>query len=121
MDNPSSYFSPKIQHLSALLQEYILERFPNAIITADRENIGFGFGKGYHDLVFVISPHRDHANLGFVRGVDLPDPGGLLEGSGKHHRHVKARSVKELQKRELLELINTGLHAARRRLGLDAE
>jgi hypothetical protein len=121
MDDPFRNFSPEIQHLSALLKEYILERFPDAIITADRDNIGFGFGKGYHDLVFVISPHRNHVNLGFVRGVGLPDPDGLLEGFGKHHRHVKVRSVEELQKRELLELIDTGLQTARRRRGLDAE
>lgn len=32
-----------------------------------------------------------HANLGFFHGHALPDPHGLLEGSGKFMRHVKLR------------------------------
>jgi len=34
-----------------------------------------------------------HVNLGFYHGASLPDPAGLLEGSGKKLRHVKLRSV----------------------------
>ena len=32
---------------------------------------------------------RDHANLGFIKGAELDDPDGLLEGKGKSGRHVK--------------------------------
>ncbi|RZT95098.1 DUF1801 domain-containing protein [Rivibacter subsaxonicus] len=32
-----------------------------------------------------------HVNVGFFHGAALPDPAGLLEGSGKHMRHVKLR------------------------------
>lgn len=32
-----------------------------------------------------------HVNVGFFRGAELPDPAGLLEGAGKHMRHVKLR------------------------------
>lgn len=32
-------------------------------------------------------------SLGFNRGAELPDPEGLLEGSGKRIRHVKIRSA----------------------------
>ena len=35
------------------------------------------------------SVHAAHVNLGFYRGADLPDPAGLLQGSGKRMRHVK--------------------------------
>jgi hypothetical protein len=30
-----------------------------------------------------------HVNIGFFRGAALPDPAGLLEGTGKVMRHVK--------------------------------
>jgi hypothetical protein len=30
-----------------------------------------------------------HVNVGFFRGAELPDPGGLLVGTGKLMRHVK--------------------------------
>lgn len=32
-----------------------------------------------------------HVNVGFFNGANLSDVGGLLEGSGKHMRHVKLR------------------------------
>lgn len=32
-----------------------------------------------------------HVNVGFFHGAALPDPAGLLEGSGKFMRHVKLR------------------------------
>ena len=30
-----------------------------------------------------------HVNVGFFQGAALPDPGGLLQGTGKFMRHVK--------------------------------
>ena len=32
-----------------------------------------------------------HVNVGFFHGAALPDPDGLLEGTGKFMRHVKLR------------------------------
>jgi hypothetical protein len=32
-------------------------------------------------------------NLQLADGVDLPDPEGMMEGTGKRVRHVKVRSV----------------------------
>ena len=36
-----------------------------------------------------VNAFRDHVNVGFYHGATLPDPAGLLEGGGKHMRHVK--------------------------------
>jgi hypothetical protein len=32
-----------------------------------------------------------HVNVGFFQGAALPDPAGLLQGTGKYMRHVKIR------------------------------
>lgn len=32
-----------------------------------------------------------HVNIGFFQGASLPDPAGLMQGSGRYMRHVKAR------------------------------
>lgn len=40
-----------------------------------------------------IAPQTKHVNLGFYHGSELADPTGLLEGTGKHLRHVKIRSL----------------------------
>src|SRR5678815_4974784 len=50
----------------------------------------------YHPTVCVddaafgyVNVFRDHVNVGFFHGAFLPDPQGLLEGTGKRMRHVK--------------------------------
>jgi hypothetical protein len=32
-----------------------------------------------------------HVNVGFFQGASLPDRAGLLEGTGRHMRHVKLK------------------------------
>ena len=38
-----------------------------------------------------VNTFRAHVNVGFFRGSTLPDPVGLLEGTGKLGRHVKLK------------------------------
>lgn len=44
------------------------------------------------DAAFAyVNAFTAHVNVGFFRGADLPDPEGLLEGTGRFMRHVKLR------------------------------
>ena len=36
-----------------------------------------------------VNIFRAHVNVGFFNGAALPDPAGLLQGTGKRMRHVK--------------------------------
>jgi hypothetical protein len=83
--------------------------FPAAVITADADGIGFGTGPGYKLLVFTLLPYRKHVTIGFARGTELPDPAGLLAGSGKVHRHVKIHAEDELRRPELAGLFAAAL------------
>jgi hypothetical protein len=38
-----------------------------------------------------VNVFTSHVNVGFFHGAALPDPGRLLEGTGKFMRHVKLR------------------------------
>ena len=38
-----------------------------------------------------VNTFTSHVNVGFFHGAALPDPVGLLQGSGKFMRHVKLR------------------------------
>jgi len=46
-----------------------------------------------------------HANVGFFQGSALPDPAGLLQGSGKFMRHVKLRPGTVIDSAPLRRLI----------------
>ncbi len=38
-----------------------------------------------------VNVFASHVNVGFFQGAGLPDPAGLLQGTGKFMRHVKLR------------------------------
>lgn len=59
--------------------------------------------------VCYVAVGRDHVKLGFFHGAHLPDPEGLLEGTGKAMRHVKVRSLSERERAALRDLVR---HAA---------
>jgi hypothetical protein len=63
-----------------------------------------------------VGAFKAHANVGFYHGAGLPDPAGLLEGSGKHMRHVKLKPGKALNDAALNALIDAAYRDIRKRL-----
>ncbi len=52
-----------------------------------------------------VNAFTAHVNVGFFHGASLPDPAGLLEGTGKYMRHVKIRPDLRLDRASLEALI----------------
>jgi hypothetical protein len=52
-----------------------------------------------------ISAQKYDVNLGFYYGAELPDPKGLLQGTGKLLRHVKIREPEAIRSRALRRLL----------------
>lgn len=50
--------------------------------------------------MIFIKPAKAHLTFGFWRGVDLKDPQGLLEGDGDRMRHVKVKSVQDIDQKQ---------------------
>ncbi len=48
---------------------------------------------------------KNHVTFGFHYGTSLDDPERLLEGTGKNLRHVKLRTVEDLEKKGLKDLV----------------
>jgi hypothetical protein len=65
-----------------------------------------------------VNAFKAHASVGFYHGAALADPAGLLEGEGKHMRHVKLRPGKTLDDKALGDLIAAACNDIRQRLGL---
>jgi hypothetical protein len=59
-----------------------------------------------------------HVNVGFFRGVALPDPAGLLQGDGKYMRHVKLKPGTAVDASSLEVLITAAYLDIKTRLGL---
>jgi Domain of unknown function (DU1801) len=97
-----------VRMLALSSRDLVLEVFPDAVETAEGNDLGYGFDTGYKGLVFTIGLTRAGVNLGVFGGASLDDPAGLLEGTGKVHRHVKIRDVSDLSD-ELRELLTRAL------------
>jgi hypothetical protein len=54
-----------------------------------------------------VNVFTSQVNVGFFHGAALPDPGRLLQGSGKQMRHVKLRPGAGMDAASLKRLIET--------------
>lgn len=75
--------------------------------------IGYSVDGSMPTSICAIAPHREHVNLQFFDGTALPDPGGLLEGTGKRARHVKLRSPGDAGQPEVAALVREAAWFAR--------
>lgn len=69
------------------------------------------------DAAFAyVAAFRAHVNVGFFQGADLPDPHGLLAGTGKRMRHVSLRPDHGVDADALTQLIHAAYADMRARL-----
>ena len=97
-----SPYSPAVVDLALALRSLMLEEAPSAIEAIydaySAVAIGYSFTGRLKDSYCHIAVYTAHVNLGFNRGADLPDPQGALQGSGKQVRHIKIRSLDDLER-----------------------
>jgi len=63
-----------------------------------------------------VNAFKAHVNVGFFQGAELPDPAGLLEGSGKFMRHVKLKPGAAMNSAALHKLIDEAYSDIKARL-----
>ena len=104
--------SPEVRELASRTREIVRAELPMDVIeTVDGTDIGYGWTSGYRGLICVISVHARWVNLGLADGAALPDPTGLLRGSGQRHRFVRIESVRDLQRPGLRDLLRAAVAA----------
>lgn len=94
---------PAIAEVYMEAHRLLLELLPDIIYSVDCKDGVIGYGArqyGYDGWgMAAVAPHKKWTSILFLRGADLPDPGGLLEGTGKKMRHAKVRSLEEFEER----------------------
>lgn len=83
-------YPPAVQAMARRARGVILKALPGIAETVDHaaKIVAYGHGPGYRGMVCTLIPSRSGVKLGLYRGTELPDPGGLLQGKGRVHRHV---------------------------------
>lgn len=100
--------SPKVQDLASRARELIRDVMPGVVeVPWPTQGIaGYGVGpKKMSEHFCYISTHKDHIDLGFNYGSELPDPEGLLAGTGKLFRHIKINTPEDLARPAVLRLL----------------
>lgn len=106
-----------VQELAAGARQLIRQLLPEVEEGADPSApvVGYSYGPGYSGMVCTLILSKSGVKLGLVRGAELADPRGLLEGSGKVHRYVQLRVPADLRKAGLSQLIKAAYTAWQRR------
>ena len=102
-------YSPEVRDLALQTRNLVLEVIPKALEMVDPPSriIAYGFSPKYADLICAIAPYKSYINLIFSKGTELPDPEGLLTGTGKRARHVRINTPEDVKRPGLRSLIQT--------------
>ena len=61
-----------------------------------------------------VFAYQAHVSVEFGRGAGIADVFGHLEGAGKGRRHIKLRTLSDLQSKRLADYLPLALQAAKR-------
>jgi hypothetical protein len=88
------------------LRELILGNFQQL-----REELKYNYPAYYFERKRICSTggFKRHANLEFDYGAHLQDSRGRLEGVGKNIRHIKIRSLEEIDEDYFVDLLQQSL------------
>ena len=105
--------TPEVQAAARALEALIRAEQPDVVVQYD-PGIGllaFGRSMRMRDLLFALIPHAGWVNLQLADGALLPNPDGLIEGTGKRIRHVKVRTLSASAEPRIREIIRAQLEA----------
>ena len=113
LDGFMAKYSPEVVVDARRALAFLQARLPTATrLVYDNYNalvIGFGATEKVGDVILSIALYPRWVTLFFLRGVDLPDPHGLLAGSGAQVRSVRLDPISRLEEPDVGALIDAAL------------
>jgi hypothetical protein len=106
-------YSSDVRALAKATRAFMLELLPKSKETIDPTGpyIQYSYGPGYKGVVSYITVNQKGVKLGVARGASLPDPNGLLQGTGKGNRHVVIDTPSDLRTPGLRQLVRAAVAA----------
>jgi hypothetical protein len=106
-------YTPDIARDARQALAFMSARLPTATrLVYDNYNalvVGFGTSGKVGDIILSLALYPRYVTLFFLRGAVLPDPHGLLEGSGSTVRGVKLRPISRLETPDVGALIDAAV------------
>ena len=117
-------FTPEMATLIRAARKKMRELVPRAVeMVYDNYNffvIGYAPGQKASDAIFSLAAQAKGLSLCFLQGAGLPDPDGLLRGSGNVVRNIRIDTPAAFDHSAVRALIEVALERARVPIGLEA-
>jgi hypothetical protein len=109
-------FPESVREIALLLRDRVLAVVPKAHETVwDATNavsLVYAPTSRSSDGVCHIAIYSKHVNLGFNEGASLPDPEGVLKGTGTHIRHATFREPDDTEAGWIDDYLDAALEVA---------
>lgn len=111
-------YSQPVADLAWELRKVVVDCLPEIIeqIDGPAKMVAYCYGQQYDQMICTIIPSKKGLKLGFYRGVDLPDPDHLLEGSAKTSRYIVISGKEQIRSHAVTKLLERALVAYRQRM-----
>ena len=110
-------FTPEVAELIRAARKKMRERLPDAMeLVYDNYTffvIGYGPSEKASEAIFSLAAHAKGVGLCFLQGAGLPDPQGLLKGSGRVVRNIRLENAATLDRPAVRALMKTALERAK--------
>ncbi len=110
-------FDPAIARTVRTARTLLRKRFPTAVeLVYDNYNalaLGWGPTERASDVIVSVAAYANGVSLYFTHGATLPDPDGLLEGSGIQGRFKRIHDPNVLESRAVKALLRAAVQQAR--------
>lgn len=110
-DEVLAFHTAEVQAAAHVLEAVIRTELPDVVVHFDPGNglLAFGRSMAMRDLLFAIIPHAGWVNLQLADGALLPNPDGLIEGTGKKIRHIKVHSAERARSNPVRDAVRAQL------------
>jgi hypothetical protein len=109
-------FTPEVATLIRAARRKMRERLPQALeLVYDNYNffvIGYGPSEKASEAIFSLAAQAKGVSLCFLQGAGLPDPKGLLRGSGNVVRNIRLETAGTLDQADVQTLMKAALEHA---------
>ena len=112
-----SKFDPEVARVIRAARAVLRKRFPTAIeLVYDNYNffvIGFCSTERASDCIVSLAAQAKGVSLSFYYGASLPDPQGILQGSGNQNRFIRLESAATLSNPDVQTLLTAAAAQAK--------
>ena len=110
-------YDPAVARKARSIRSAMRKRLPTAqeLVYDNYQFLVFGFGPNERasEAIVSLAVSPKGVALCFLQGAGLPDPGGILLGSGKRNRFVRLESARTLDEPRVAALFRAALARAK--------